>query len=942
VQIVTEGHFAVSYLEGGPLGEDGLHIPLQFVIDVNNVFGWDTTLTEPTEFFSPSVSLDDIISAPQCTFSKTPSAFAATHLSIPPKSSASIVTVFGHAKDLESFVNVMSPRIRTPGFVDKKRKESIKVTSEIVDKVATHTSSPVFDAYVKQDFLDNVLRGGMPVPLGSKEDPKILHTYSRIHGDIERDYNNFQIDATFYSQGPGNFRDVSQNRRLDVLHTPEVYDFNVRMFLSLIQADGYNPLTVAGTNFIVSKKQISSLIEKLQSIGLHDDDAPKLQKLLLKPFRVGKLFKDMQDAGIKIEDDKREEFIEDIMKSSEQHSAAQFAQNGYWSDHWTYTMDLIDNFVSVYPDHEEKLMWSEEHVPFFMSPAFVLPRSERFALKEVNADGSAEDPSAGNESMTYKTIRAVKFVSMSGDMEYPAGRAKELEKVEKDSIADESGAGALWQRARDGSVFGVTPIAKLLMLAILKFATLDPQGMGVEMEGGKPGWNDAMNGLPGILGSGMPETYEMLRILRYVRHVVQVYDRNVFFPVEFATLINEIMVALDNYAKATEHGAGALQYWEETNAAREKYRMAVAVTFDGLVVKVTHNTLIGFMASIEEKTVDGIERALKTMPSGLSPTYFHYECTDFDFEVDNHTRIGPFPGPQPTPPVVPEFPTASPATVTPTGEPSHEPTSTSMATRHPTIEITTHPTDEQPSEFPTEFPSTDTPTTRRPTDSLTDYPTEAPSEFPSPSPGFPTRQPVAEYPSDYPSEDPTEYATKQPTKHETADPTVHSDAVAQEHLDARLSPHAARELLAKPILKPKAFETKTLPLFLEGPTRYFKSLRYKSSKREIYDLTRSSPMYDVKLKMLQICESLAGMTQDIGRMMAFSPGWLENQSIWLHMSYKFYLELIRGGLYDEFFAEIKTGLVPFMNSTVYGRSPIEASSFIVSSAFPDAKLHGEQ
>jgi len=36
------------------------------------------------------------------------------------------------------------------------------------------------------------------------------------------------------------------------------------------------------------------------------------------------------------------------------------------------------------------------------------------------------------------------------------------------------------------------------------------------MEGGKPGWNDAMNGLPGILGSGMPETYEALRILQFV------------------------------------------------------------------------------------------------------------------------------------------------------------------------------------------------------------------------------------------------------------------------------------------------------------------------------------------------------------------------------------------------------------------------------------------
>jgi hypothetical protein len=92
--------------------------------------------------------------------------------------------------------------------------------------------------------------------------------------------------------------------------------------------------------------------------------------------------------------------------------------------------------------------------------------------------------------------------------------------------------------------------------------------------------------------------------------------------------------------------------------------------------------------------------------------------------------------------------------------------------------------------------------------------------------------------------------------------------------------------------------------------------------------------------MYTICESLAAMAQDLGRMKAFAAGWLENQSVWPHMSYKFYLELLRGGMYDVFFNEIKTGLIPFMDNAVYGRSPLEASSFIASSAFPDPKLHG--
>ena len=138
----------------------------------------------------------------------------------------------------------------------------------------------------------------------------------------------------------------------------------------------------------------------------------------------------------------------------------------------------------------------------------------------------------------------------------------------------------------------------------------------------------------------------------------------------------------------------------------------------------------------------------------------------------------------------------------------------------------------------------------------------------------------------------------------------------------------------------KEFEQHGLPLFLEGPTRHLKIVEDIDERRKIYNLVKSSDLYDKELKMYTISESLASMSQDLGRMKAFSPGWLENQSVWLHMSYKYYLELLRGRLYEEFFKEIRTGLVPFMDNQIYGRSPLEAASFIVSSAFPDKKLHG--
>mmetsp|Transcript_2524 Transcript_2524/g.3080 ORF Transcript_2524/g.3080 Transcript_2524/m.3080 type:complete len:181 (-) Transcript_2524:142-684(-) len=51
--------------------------------------------------------------------------------------------------------------------------------------------------------------------------------------------------------------------------------------------------------------------------------------------------------------------------------------------------------------------------------------------------------------------------------------------------------------------------------------------------------------------------------------------------------------------------------------------------------------------------------------------------------------------------------------------------------------------------------------------------------------------------------------------------------------------------------------------------------------------------------------------------------------------------MLRGKLYTEFFDELTTGLVAFMDPKTYGRSPLECSSFIVSSAHPDTSIHGQ-
>src|SRR5258706_6122886 len=113
----------------------------------------------------------------------------------------------------------------------------------------------------------------------------------------------------------------------------------------------------------------------------------------------------------------------------------------------------------------------------------------------------------------------------------------------------------------------------------------------------------------------------------------------------------------------------------------------------------------------------------------------------------------------------------------------------------------------------------------------------------------------------------------------------------------------------------------------------------KEAKR-LYEAVQKSALYDRKLKMFKLNVPLVKESYEIGRNKIFTPGWLENESIFLHMHYKFLLEVMRSGLAGEFFDEMKTGIVAFMDPAVYGRSTFENSSFIASSRFPDPRVHG--
>jgi hypothetical protein len=142
-----------------------------------------------------------------------------------------------------------------------------------------------------------------------------------------------------------------------------------------------------------------------------------------------------------------------------------------------------------------------------------------------------------------------------------------------------------------------------------------------------------------------------------------------------------------------------------------------------------------------------------------------------------------------------------------------------------------------------------------------------------------------------------------------------------------------------PYIEVTHFKPQVLPLFLEGPVRWMK-INDLNQVQQLHQAIKGSPLYDQKLGMFKVNAPLAGESHEIGRARAFTPGWLENESIWMHMAFKYLLELQKAGLHEDFFEDLQRHLPAFMDQASYGRSLLENSSFIVSSVHPDPALHG--
>ena len=527
VKIEKKGHYCISFVEG----KDGL---LPIVYDTEKVFGFSTTLQDPNGLIASSI--EDIVSKPQFGDAKTSSEFAALQKAkLGPGESITITSFYGEADAIEMLPKI-AKQVSKKGFAEKKLDRAYKLMDELTESVETHTANKMFDGIVKQQYLDNSLRGGVPVILGeldyearssnADEDDrlKVYHVFSRIHGDLERDYNDFAIDPTYFSQGPGNYRDVAQNRRNDVVFSPRIGAFVVKQFLSFIQADGYEPLTVEAVAYLINDPNQAARVAG--QIAKGKKSAEIITAIIGGgTFRPGQLFTLFEQIGVNLTVS-NQRAIDEIMAISHETPMAVYG-SGYWADHWEYYLDLIEAYTSIYPDGEESLMY-DTSLRYFFSTATVKPRSKKYVL-DYTFDGKS------------------KHVLQLDSTDFDDDKVKEQESFRNQTtglVANDANWQRTGKKGKDGA-FRSSAIAKLFLLASIKYATRDAYGMGVEYEGGRPGWNDAMNGLTGMVGSGMPETFELSELIKYVLSVVTKYQRPLVIPSELGDMVDSINDALD-------------------------------------------------------------------------------------------------------------------------------------------------------------------------------------------------------------------------------------------------------------------------------------------------------------------------------------------------------------------------------------------------------------
>ena len=646
-------------------------------------------------------------------------------------------------------------------YITTKRQENFKLIESIKNRSLIFSADTAFDQYCGQTFLDNVIRGGMPAVFPTADSKTAFYCYSRQNGDLERDYHHFIVEPTYLSQGTGHYRSVNQNRRADTWFFPEVEDRNLVTFMNLIQFDGYNPLELTQMTYAVKDKDG---VEKWIDTQMSGQAADSYKEFLQGFFAPGDAVMKLEELGV-LQDVNQDVIYDDFLSGLLSYCVENECggvHEGFWTDHWLYNFDLIENYLMIYPDRVKQLFLDNREYYFFDDPDVVVPRDRKYVL-------------IGDRVFQYNAV---------------------IRDQEKEEMIGSRKQNPMMARTEygKGKIYNTNLLVKLLCQIANRVTSIDPEGIGIEMESDKPGWNDSMNGLPGIIGSSLCQMVELENICNILTENIALMLKadaklSVLMYEELYDFINDIQ-SLIKVKLASSDSDRDFVYWDKSNTRKESYRKLTRLGISGSEKAVPLQNILDFIRAVSALIAEIYSNEKKKHvfnPDGVPYTYYQNVVKSYEFVLD------------------------------------------------------------------------------------------------------------------------------------TKGDKVCSSA-------------------GYPYVRATSFEHKKMPLFLEGAVHIMKV--HPEMRERVYTAVKASNIFDKKLQMYKVCESLADAPFEIGRVKAWGSGWIENESVYTHMLYKYLLEIIRSGLHQEYFEDIRTMMMCFLKPEVYGRSPLENVSFIVSSAFPDVSQHG--
>ena len=251
VEAIEAGHFALAFVERSDHADQ-----LPVLVDPNFVFGHNTALSTPDRFHA--APLADSFTDQQITTGKTPCAFFGATIDLQPGESITLHSVYGHVSHMAQLPAVRD-RVMSAARLREMRCTANALTQQLTDVIDTHTSDPVFDAYCRQTFLDNVLRGGWPIVCGKRS---TSITSTRASTAI------WNATTTPLRWPPSSTRRATARIATSIRIAAAMCSSSrasatstCAPFMSLIQADGYNPLVIQGSTFTLSPDQRAAVLE---------------------------------------------------------------------------------------------------------------------------------------------------------------------------------------------------------------------------------------------------------------------------------------------------------------------------------------------------------------------------------------------------------------------------------------------------------------------------------------------------------------------------------------------------------------------------------------------------------------------------------------------------------------------------------------------------------